>query len=132
MPLSVTQAQAFLNSLLGSGTPATWYFALYFTEPTATGGGIEMNGDTYARVPLTNNNTNFIGATATSPSVVSNAQAITFATPGANWGTLPFWGLINASSGGTPTWFGSFAAPLVVVTGDPVVIAPNNLNLALG
>src|ERR1700735_3139100 len=108
MPLSVTQAQAFLNSLFASGTPATWYFALFFTEPTATGGGQEMSGDTYARVVLTNNNTNFTGASATSPSVVNNGTAITFATPGANWGTLGFWGLFSSATGGHTVWFGAF------------------------
>lgn len=132
MPLSITQAQAFLNSLLGSGAPATWYMALYFTEPSPSGGGTEMSGDTYARVALTNNNTNFTGATATSPSVVNNGTAITFATPGTNWGTIGFWGLCSSSSGGSPTWFGSFAAPLVIISGNPVVISAGNLNLSLG
>lgn len=132
MPLSIAQSQAFLNSLLGSGTPATWYMALYFTEPNPSGGGVEMSGDTYARVVLTNNNTNFTGASATSPSVVNNGATITFATPGANWGTIGFWGLVSSSTGGSPTWYGSFAAPLVVTEGNPVVIAEGNLNLALG
>lgn len=132
MPLSVTQSQAFLNSLLGSGTPATWYLALYFTEPTPTGGGVEMSGDTYARVALLNDNTKFTGASASSPSVVNNADDITFPTPGADWGTLGFWGLVSTGTGGSPTWFGAFSSPLVVTDGNPVVIAESNLNLSLG
>lgn len=132
MPLSVTQAQALLNSLLGSGTPATWYMALYFTEPTATGGGIEMSGDAYVRLAILNDNTKFTGATATSPSVVNNAAAFTFATPGTNWGTIGFWGLLKTATGGSPVWFGSFSSPLVITAGNPVVIAIGNLNLGLG
>ena len=132
MPLSTTQAQAFLNSILGSGTPSHWYVALYTSEPTPAGGGTEFVGDTYARVALTNNNTNFPGASASYPSVVSNGAAITFPTPGVNWGTIPFWGLVSTPTGGSPSWFGAFSAPLNVTTGNPVVIAIANLNLSLG
>ena len=91
-----------------------------------------MAGDTYTRVAVTNNNTNFTGASATYPSVANNGTAITFPTPGANWGTLGFWGLVSTATGGNPSWYGAFAVPLVVTAGNPVVISAGNLNLALG
>lgn len=56
-------AKDILDGKFGSGTPATVYAALFVTIPNGDGtGGTEFTGGTYARIGITNNNTNFPAA----------------------------------------------------------------------
>jgi len=67
--------------------PVNLFFALYTTTPADDGtGGVEVTGNAYARVSVTNNLTNFPAALSQQK---SNANDVTFptATPGA-WGTV--------------------------------------------
>lgn len=57
-------AKDILDAKFGSGSPATVYAALLLTLPLGDGtGGTEFSGGTYARIAVTNNNTNFPAAT---------------------------------------------------------------------
>lgn len=57
-----TDALAFLDNRYGSGSPGTLYAALFSVLPTNGSGGTEFVGGTYARIAITNNNTNFPAA----------------------------------------------------------------------
>lgn len=59
------EALANLDADFGSGTPATYYFALMTAMPTGSGGGTEFTlsgSSSYVRIAKTNNATNFPNA----------------------------------------------------------------------
>lgn len=116
MPKSEAHANEVLDARFGSGSPATNYFALYTSAPGPDGTGFtEVTGGSYARVAVTNNDTNFPDAV---DRVKSNAVAIVFPDATALWGAVVAGGVHSASSGGTPTHFGNLATPRTVNNGD--------------
>lgn len=94
------------------GAPATFYAALDTTACSDSTAGTEVSGGSYARVAITSGlsawaGTQGAGTTAASSGtggVTSNNAAITFPAPTANWGTVGWFRLVSASTGGT-TWF---------------------------
>lgn len=93
--LSTTYANKVLDALLGSAhssdMPATVYVGL-------KAGGVEPSGGSYARVAVTNNDTNWPDASGRQK---ANGTAITFPAPTGSWGTVDTAFLSTASSGGT-------------------------------
>lgn len=77
--------------------PATLYFELFTVAPTDAGGGTAVTGGSYARAAVTNNATNFPAAAA---GAKTNANAITFVTATASWGTVVAVGIYDASTAG--------------------------------
>lgn len=72
--------ESVLDSLWGSGTPATWYIALFTVAPGTDGsGGTEAAYTAYARASSTNNATEWPAAAAR---VKSNANPIDFGVAG--------------------------------------------------
>lgn len=121
MSKSVANANATLDALYGSGTPATLYYGLYTSAPAADGsGGSEVSGGSYARKAVTNNVTNFPAAAG---GVKQNATAIDFVTATALWGTVEAAGVFSAVSGGTPIQFGDLTTPRTIDSGDAFSIA---------
>lgn len=122
MPISEAYADDLLDQLYGSGTPATLYFALFTSAPAADGtGGTEVTGGSYARAAKTNDVTNFPAASGAQK---SNANAITWATATALWGTVTHIVVFDALSGGNRYDFGPLDAPRTVNNGDTFSIAP--------
>lgn len=116
MAKSTAYANEILDYLFGSGSPATLYIGLYTDAPNADGtGGTEVTGGDYARKAVTNNDTEWPDAV---DGVKQNANAITFATATANWGTVESAGVFAASSGGTPKYFGDLDTARTVNNGD--------------
>jgi hypothetical protein len=108
-------------------TPETTVYAALFTSaPTASGGGTEVTGGSYARVPITNNLTNWPAA---SGQIKRNGTAITFPTPSADWapsGTPVIGaGLFDAASSGNLLIYGPFTTSRTIVNGDaaPSILA---------
>lgn len=110
------------------GAPATWYVALFTSDPTETGAaGTEVSGGSYARVAVTASLANFAGtqsAGSTSASsgtggTTSNNGAVTFPAPSANWGSVTHIALMDASSGGNAWIYGPLTTPKTVNNGDP-------------
>lgn len=132
MPLSVAKAQVALGAVIGSGTPATLYVALMLAGANAQGGGVEVSGGSYARVAVTNSNVYWTGPSATWPAVCSNVDAITFPAATADWGTVGFFAIYDAPTGGNLIWWGSLATSEDIPSGDTYSITAGNLNLALG
>jgi hypothetical protein len=109
-----------LDGLLGSGSPATVYVALFTTLPGEDGtGGTEVSGGSYARVAVTNNSTNWPAATTVAGAgTKSNGTAVTFPTATANWGTVVGFGFYTASSSGTLIGYGSLSSSVAVNSGN--------------
>jgi len=106
--------------------PTTLAVALYTAAPGETGGGTEVTGGSYARVANNPANANWngthgntTGASSGTGGQVSNAGAITFPTPTANWGTVTHFGLLDATSGGNLLIYGALTASKTINNGDP-------------
>jgi hypothetical protein len=100
MSLDVTIRNALTASVLGRvayTAPATLHAGLIVGASTALTGGTEVTGGSYARVAITNNQTNF---PAPSGGVTTNANPITFPTSSAAWGNINAVRLFDASTGG--------------------------------
>lgn len=113
-----TTLPRLLDYLFGNASPTsvgTLYFALFTSAPSASGGGTEVSGGSYARVSVTNNSTNF---PATSGNIKSNGTAIVFPTATANWGTITSWGVFDASSAGNLLAYGNLTSSQTVNSGD--------------
>ncbi len=114
--LSNVHATALLNESLRSGT---YYLALFLTDPTASGTGTEVSGGGYARKIIA------FGA----PSLVSGKEQVTnsaqvdYGTMQADLGTVAYWGIYNALTGGDLLWYGSFTRSKNVLSGDAITVS---------
>lgn len=110
---------ALLDAFLGddhiAAFGATVYFALFTATPNDTGGGTEVSGGSYARVAVTNNDTNFPAASSGSK---VNGTRIEFPEATGSWGTVTHWGVFSASSVGTLYAYGALSTSRSVVSGD--------------
>lgn len=91
-----------LDAVFGAvalGAPATWYIALFTAAPGEAGGGTEVSttGTNYARIPVTNNTTNFPAGAGGSK---TNGTAITSNVSSAAWGTIVAIAFFDAATGG--------------------------------
>lgn len=102
MPITHYAANIDLDARYGSGTPVTWYFALFVSMPGLDGSGAAEPGDSgYDRVAVTNNATNFPNAAL---GVKQVATAVTF--PAAVEGyTLVGVGIYDAATAGNLTHY---------------------------
>lgn len=107
-----------LDHVLGNAAytaPATVYVALFTVTPSDSGGGTEASGGSYARVPVTNNATNWPAASGGSK---SNGTTITFPTATANWGTVVAVGIFDASTSGNLMFWSTLQVNKSIFTGD--------------
>jgi hypothetical protein len=103
---------------LGFGTR---YLALYTSTPSDSGGGTEVSGFGYARSSLS-------FASASNRQVVNIGKTFGNAS-GGSWGTIGFWGLFDASSGGNLLWWGAFTNARTVNDGQTVKITQGAITL---
>ena len=101
MTIDQTQANAVLDDLLGSSHyHATLYLALFTSNPGVTGSAAgEPSGNAYARVAITQNNTNWPAA-ATGAKASGAAFTFPVANP-AGWSTITYAGLCVSATPGT-------------------------------
>jgi hypothetical protein len=121
--LSNTTLSNVLDYLYGNTSPpsrGTLYFALFTAAPSASGGGTEVTGGSYARVAVTNNTTNF---PPTSGNIKSNGTAIIWPTSTAAWGTLVAWAVYDASSAGNLLDWGLLNTSQIMNSGDGYQLA---------
>lgn len=131
--------RAIADSQFGGGAtswaPATWYLGLSTSTPNDDGTNFtEPVGGSYARVAVTNNDTNFPAAVTTSGvTTKSNGAAFTFVDPTGDWGLITHYGWFTAVSGGTPEYHNPLDASITVQNGNsPVEFAAGNLIMAWG
>lgn len=106
--------------------PSTVYVALFTSAPSDAGGGTEVSGGNYARVPVTSSLANWAGtqssgSTAASTGTggqTSNNAKITFPAPSSNWGTVTSIGLFSAATSGNLLFHGSLDAPKTINNED--------------
>lgn len=122
--VSNTRANSILDSVFGSGSPATLYFRAMTTADGNAGGGTEVSTGVwtnYAPVAKTNNATNFPAAASRAK---ANDTVIDFGTA-AITGTPPVIAgvsVYDASSGGNLVAWYTLASPITINNGNPVSI----------
>jgi hypothetical protein len=116
------------------------FFALFTAAPTdAAGSGTEVTGGSYARVQVACNNNSFnatqggtSGASTGAGGGTTNAAAITFPAPSANWGTVSHYGVFDALSGGNMLIWGALNSPKTINGGDAAPsFTPGNLAITV-
>ena len=105
--------------------PAELHVGLLTAAHSDTGGCTEVSGGSYARVQLNPGDANWkgthastSGASSGTGGTVSNAVAITFPAPSANWGSVTHFGIYDASSGGNLLFWAALTTPKTVNSGD--------------
>lgn len=120
---SDTYAGFLLDGAFGSARtadfPATVYLGLSTTLPSNTGTNItEPSGAGYARVALTNNDTNF--PDSGSDRIKANGTVITYPQPTGSWGTVAYFVFMTALTGGVMVAWGSLDVPRTIgAANDP-------------
>lgn len=136
MSLSNYAAQALLNSFFDKtsnfGALASnpdIHVGLSSTTPTETGGNVtEPSSGSYARVATVGADWN--SATSADPSVVTNANAVTFPTATADWvsgSDLTYFVLYDSPTSGNFLGAGVLGTPKPVTNGDTASFAAGTL-----
>lgn len=128
MSLVNTYKKKVIDAVYGNtavSPPATIYHGLSTTTPAQDGTSItEPSGNGYARVGMTNNATNYGGATTANPSVKDNDQPITWAAAsGAGWGTVTHWTTHDALTVGNPIDWAALSTSQSITAGTTVSFA---------
>jgi hypothetical protein len=118
-----------LNLFFGSTSytpPATLYLGLSQIAANKLGMFVEPPGGGYARVPITNNATNFPSATG---GTKSNATVFTFPAPTADWGTVQ--SLFITDGAGSVLAMADLTSPKLISNGStPAKVAVGALFLS--
>jgi hypothetical protein len=104
-------------------TPTTVYVGLYTTDPTDANTGTEVTGGSYARKAAT------FGAPSNGVSTISSAIEFDQAT--ASWGTVAYFGILDASTSGNLLYHGALTASKTIDTGDVFKFATSALTVTL-
>ena len=101
----------------------TAYVSLHTADPGNTGAS-EVSGSAYARQgPIT-----FANA-GNNPTVASNSAIVTFPAATGSWGTVSYFGVWTAASGGTFQGSGALTTPKAVGNGDTARFLANALTI---
>jgi len=133
---------AFIDHVFRTYTwpkPPALYVALFTAAPTDAGGGTEVSSGSYARVNLPPSDSNWTatqggtsGLSIGTGGMTSNAVAITFPAPTADWGTVGWFAIFTAASGGTMYVWDALVAPRTILNGDPAPsFQPGSLQITL-
>lgn len=136
MATSDTFATTYLKGVFGSSkgstAPATVYVALSSTAPSVVAGVLgnitEPTNGSYARVAITNNDTNF----TTSGRTVTNNVAVEFPTATANWNANAAYAVLyDAATTGNALVSCSLGSSTAVLTGVRVVLDAGSITLTV-
>jgi hypothetical protein len=108
------------------GAPATHYIGLFTTNPTDVGGGVEVTGGSYARVPVTAGLAAWSGSQTPGTTVAStgtdgtieNNAVITFPAPTAAWGVVTGFGIFDALAAGNLWIYSALTTSKTINNGD--------------
>lgn len=123
-----------LDHILGGADyarPATVYIGLWISalSDASTGSSAgEVSGGAYARVSVTNNNTNWPAA---SSGAKANGTAISFTQATASWGTVTDFAILDASTAGNILGWGTLTASKTIENGDTASFAIGDLDVTL-
>ena len=119
-----------LNYEFGGTTyslPATWYFGLSTTSTGSSGSSATEPTDTYARVGITNNHSNF--SVSVTGSLV-NSGSIVFPQSSGSWGTITDVGIWDLASGGNCWHYQSLGSSRIVSGSSIVQFLPGSLTIS--
>ncbi len=105
--------------------PSIW-IALFTAAPSDTGGGTEVTGGAYAR-----KSTAAADWAAAAAGATSNANAITFITPTASWGTVTHFALMDALTVGNMIAWAPLTTSQAIGSGNTVSFAVGELDITL-
>lgn len=95
------------GTALSESSPASVYVGLLTAACSDSSAGTEVSGGSYARVAVSRGTSAWkgthgttTGASSGTSGTVSNAAAITFPAPTANWGTVTHFAIYDASTAG--------------------------------
>jgi hypothetical protein len=108
---------------------ATIYIGLSTTTPVDDGTNFtEPVGNAYARVAITNDAAEWPAA---SGGAKTNANDVTFPTASGSWGTVTYFGIFDALSGGNLLASGVLAVSKTPTTGDTVKFLAGDIDISL-
>jgi flagellar hook-associated protein FlgK len=121
----------FLENALINGTlratnytaPTTVYVGLYTSDPTDANTGTQVSGGSYARTAVT--------FAAPSNGVTTNNAAVEFPQATADWGTVGWIGILDASTNGNLLYHTPLDISKVISSGDVFKIAVGSLSVTL-
>ena len=117
---------ALINGTLRATTytaPTTVYVGLYTSDPMDDNSGTEVSGGSYSRTAVT------FGAP--SNGVTTNNAAVEFPQATADWGTVGWIGILDASTSGNLLYHTPLDISKVISTGDIFKIAIGSLSVTL-
>jgi hypothetical protein len=97
--------------------PSVWV-GLFTAAPSDAGGGTEVSGGSYARKATVGADWN-----AASGGSTSNANALTFTTATASWGTVTHFGLFDAATTGNLLRWAALGTSKTIGNGDTASFA---------
>jgi hypothetical protein len=117
---------ALINATLRNTTftsPSTVYVGLYTSDPTDANTGTEVTGGSYARQSAT------FGAPSDGASSIN--AAIEFPQATGSWGTVAYFGILDASTSGNLLYHGALTVSKTIDTGDVFKFASGALSVTL-
>jgi hypothetical protein len=115
---------ALLNHVFGGPDyvpPTAFYAALFTAPPTADGGGTEVTGGNYTRLPVT------FSAPAGSPPTINNPAPLEWSAASTDWGIVTSGGVYDALAGGNFLGFGNLVSAVDGVTPAQIPIAAGQI-----
>lgn len=105
--------------------PANLFIALFTARGTIAQAAnntnfVEVAGGSYARKSVVNNLTTWNPGTSTYPVEKTNAIAIDFGIPTANWGNIVACGAYDTITGGNLLYWGDLSSTVSAPSGTPV------------
>lgn len=107
--------------------PDTGYLALFDGKPTTSGGGVELSGDGYAPVAITNNSTNWPDAV---DGLKTNGVAFVFPAASADWDEATYWAIKDGVSGSVVD-YGRLQNPVQVLSGRAYFMSAGSIVLGV-
>lgn len=132
-------ANSILNAFFGRQNTVSLapscYIGLSTTQPSVTGENFTEPAEStgYARAFLGNyNQSQTIMMDAASEGTISNGSNIIFFPEAtATWGTISYFGIFTAKSGGKPIMWGALTTPISVPSGYIPIFRAGALNVSL-
>lgn len=108
-----------LNHVFGAAAytkPTTIYAALFTAAPNGAGGGTEVSGGSYVRMPI--GAMTITPTDGTNPTQASNAATMEWPVATADWGTVTHGAIFDAATGGNMLDFSQLDNAKQILNGD--------------
>jgi hypothetical protein len=117
MPMTSYLRKALGDESIGKiafAMPSAVYLGLFTSSPGDAGSLVsEVTGSGYSRQEITTKMSAFVLGTG----IATNTTAIDFSNPLADWGTVTYAGILDASSSGNMLYYEALPSPRLVLSG---------------